>query len=209
MTHARREALLAFADQHSACIIEDDYDGEYRYDSRPLPTLYDLSQSSRVIYLGTFSKTLFPGLRIGYAIVPPELVEPVTVMRFLTSWHLPSLEQHALTEFIESGDFARHVQRSRASYRERAEVIFEAGKRWLPPSHSIARPSSGLNALMRAPGSENHERRIRSAARQGIELSPLSMFAVERDAGPGYVLGFAPFNPDAIWKAVRSLGELI
>ncbi len=209
MTYARREALLAFAEQHSAWIIEDDYDGEYRYDSRPLPTLYSICETGRVIYLGTFSKTLFPGLRIGYAIVPPELVEAVTVMRFLTSWHLPALEQHALAEFIESGDFARHVRRSRARYRERAQAIFEAGKRWLPPSHAIASPASGLNALMRAPGTENHERRIRNAARQGIELSPLAMFAVERDPGPGYVLGFAPFDPDTIWKAVRLLGELI
>jgi len=209
MTHARREALLRFADQQSAWIIEDDYDGEYRYDFRPLPTLFGLSQTQRVIYLGTFSKTLFPGLRIGYAIVPPELVEPITVMRFLTSWHLPALDQLTLTEFIESGDFARHVRRSRSLYKERAEAIFEAGKRWLPRSHAIARPASGLNALMHAPKTENHERRINSAARRGIELSPLSMFTVERDPGPGYVLGFAPFDSDAIYKAVRALSELV
>lgn len=209
MTHARREALLAFAAQHCAWIIEDDYDGEYRYDSRPLPTLYDLCHTGRVIYLGTFSKTLFPGLRIGYVIVPPELVEPVTVMRFLTSWHPPALEQIALTEFIESGDFARHVRRSRSRYRERAEAIFEAGKRWLPSTHAIVRPASGLSALMHAPAAENHERLIRSAASKNIELSPLAMFAVERDPGPGYVLGFAPFDPETIWKAVRQLSELM
>lgn len=209
MSRARREALLDYAAHHSAWIIEDDYDSEYRYDSRPLPALYGLCRTGHVIYIGTFSKTLFSGLRIGFAIVPPELVEPITVMRFLTSWHPPALEQHALAEFIESGDFARHVRRSRARYRERAVAIFEAGKRWLPPSHAIIQPSSGLSALMRAPDNENHERRIRNAARRGIELSPLSMFAVERNSPPGYVLGFAPFDPDTIGRAVRTLGEMI
>lgn len=209
LAHERREALLDFAAQRSAWIVEDDYDGEYRYDSRPLPTLYGLCRTGHVIYIGTFSKTLFPGLRIGYAIVPPALVDAVTAMRFVTSWQPPVLEQHALAEFIESGDFSRHVRRSRSRYRERAEAIFEAGQRWLPPSHAIHRPSSGLSALMRAPGNENHDRRIRSAAHRGLELSPLAMFAVERGPVPGYVLGFAPFDPDTIWKAVRVLGELI
>lgn len=209
LTQRRREALLDVAARRSAWIVEDDYDGEYRYDSRPLPTLYGLCRTGHVIYIGTFSKTMFPGLRIGYAIIPSELVAAITAMRFVTSWHPPILEQHALAEFIESGDFARHVRRSRSRYRERAEAIFEAGRRWLPPSHAILRPASGLSALMRAPASEDHGLRIRSAMDRGIELSPLAMFGVERDPGPGYVLGFAPFHPDTIWKSVRSLGELI
>jgi len=209
MTHARREALLDFAQRQGTWIIEDDYDSEYRYDSRPLPTLYALCRTDHVIYMGTFSKTLFPGLRIGYAIVPPDLVEPITVMRLLTSWHPPVFEQHALAEFIESGEFARHVRRSRARYRERAEAIYEAGRKWLPPSHAIIRPASGLTTLMRAPKSEDHEARIAAAMRRGIELSPLAMFALDHRPSPGYVLGFAPFDPDALWHAVRRLGELL
>ena len=157
--------------------------------------------------MGTFSKTMFPGLRIGFVLLPPALVEAVTALKFLTTWNPPSLEQYALAEFIERGDFVRHVRRSRSLYKERAEALFEAGERWLPPTHRVIRPRSGLSTILTAPAGEDHPQRIAHAEARGLELSPQSMFAVERPASPGYVLGFAAFDADTLWTAVRRLAE--
>lgn len=209
MTRARREALLAYAERKQCWIIEDDYDGEYRYDSRPIPPLFGMARRGNVIYVGTFSKTMFPGLRIGFAILPLEMVDAIATMRFVTSWHPPALEQYALAGFIENGEFARHVRRSRARYRERAEALFDAGKRWLPPSHSILRPASGLSAVLTAPETEDHPGLMRKAEKAGIEIAPLGMFALDRMVYPGYLLGFAPFDPERLRRSVRQLGELL
>lgn len=209
LAYARREALVSFAESASAWILEDDYDGEYRYDTRPLPTLFGLSRSDRVIYMGTFSKTLFPGLRIGYLVLPRALVEPIVAMKFVSSWQSATLEQQAMADFIESGEFARHVRRCRKLYAARAEAIHTAGQRWLPRSHQLLRPRSGLSAILAAPADEDHGPVIEAARAGGIELSPLSMFAVGKAARSGYVLGFAAFDEDAIRRAMQRLGGIL
>jgi GntR family transcriptional regulator/MocR family aminotransferase len=209
LAYARREALVSFAENASSWILEDDYDGEYRYDTRPLPTLFGLSRSARVIYMGTFSKTMFPGLRIGYLVLPHALVEPIVAMKFVSSWQSATLEQQSLADFIESGEFARHVRRCRKLYSTRAEEIYVAGQRWLPPSHQLLRPRSGLSAILAAPDDEDHEHVIQSARASGIELSPISMFAVGKAVRPGYVLGFAAFDAGAIRKAMQRLGGIL
>ncbi len=209
LAYARREALVSFAEEASSWILEDDYDGEYRYDTRPLPTLFGLSRSARVIYMGTFSKTMFPGLRIGYLVLPHTLVEPIVAMKFVSSWQSATLEQYSLADFIDTGEFARHVRRCRKLYAARAEEIYVAGQKWLPPSHRLLRPRSGLSAILAAPADEDHEHVIQSARAAGIELSPLSMFAVGRAVQPGYVLGFAAFDARAIRKAMPVLGGIL
>lgn len=209
LAYARREALVSFAESASSWILEDDYDGEYRYDTRPLPTLFGLSGADRVIYMGTFSKTLFPGLRIGYLVLPRALVEPVVAMKFVSSWQSATLEQHALADFIECGEFARHVRRCRKLYAARADAIYAAGQQWLPPSHQLLRPRSGLSSILAAPADEDHGAVIEAARACGVELSPLSMFAVGKAARPGYVLGFAAFDEAAIGKAMQRLGGVL
>ncbi len=209
LAYARREALVSFAENASSWILEDDYDGEYRYDTRPLPTLFGLSRSARVIYMGTFSKTMFPGLRIGYLVLPHALVEPIVAMKFVSSWQSATLEQQSLADFIESGEFARHVRRCRKLYSARAEEIYVAAQRWLPPSHQLLRPRSGLSAILAAPDDEDHEHVIQSARASGIELSPISMFAVGKAVQPGYVLGFAAFDAGAIRKSMQLLGGIL
>jgi GntR family transcriptional regulator/MocR family aminotransferase len=209
MSLDRRSKLLAFAADTGAWVIEDDYDSEYRYGSRPFPTLYESDPTGRVIYIGTFSKTLFPGIRIGFAILPEPLVSPVTIARLVSAFHPPALEQYALADFIESGAFARHVRRSRARYAQRAEVLAEAVARWLPSSCRLHRPRSGLSAWLEVDETVDEQAIAAAAAATGIELMPVSAFTVERARPRGFILGFAPHAPEALSRAVRDLAELL
>ena len=119
MSLPRRRALLDFAERHGVAIIEDDYDSEYRYDDRPLEPLHALDRSGRVIYLGTFSKTLSPSLRLGFAIFPESLVPASIAMRELLDWQPPVINQQAMVRFIGDGHLERHLKRSRKIYRPR------------------------------------------------------------------------------------------
>jgi GntR family transcriptional regulator/MocR family aminotransferase len=128
MSLPRRLALLKWASQAGAWVIEDDYDSEYRYAGRPLAALQGLDSEGRVIYLGTFSKVLFPALRLGYMVVPPDLVDAFMAARALSDRHCPVLDQAALADFIGDGHFARHIRRMRALYAERQAIGI---RRWL------------------------------------------------------------------------------
>jgi GntR family transcriptional regulator/MocR family aminotransferase len=209
MSLARRGALLAAAARHRAWIVEDDYDSEYRYGTRPFPTLFETDPAGRVIYLGTFSETLFPGMRIGFAILPEALVDVVTAARLVNGWHPPTLEQYALAEFIETGGFARHVRRSRTRYAERAGVLAQSCARWLPEPARLHVPRSGLSAWLEILDDLHETAFAHAAAREGLELMPVSAFAVEQQPARGFVLGFAPHPPQALREGARTLAALL
>lgn len=209
MSLPRRAALLAAAVRHGAWVVEDDYDSEYRYGSRPFPTLFESDPAGRVIYLGTFSKTLFPGMRIGFAILPEALVDAVTAARLVSAWHPPTLEQYALAEFIETGGFARHVRRSRTRYAERAEVLADSCARWLPSSVRLHVPRSGLSAWLETRDDLDETAFAQDAAGKRLELMPVSAFAVEQHCARGFVLGFAPHPPQALREGVRALARML
>ena len=120
MSLGRRLALLEWAEQAGAWILEDDYDSEFRFGGRPLEALQGLDRTGRVLYVGTFSKALFPALRLGFLVAPADLVEPLLTTRRFADAHLPILEQLALADFMAEGHFARHLQRMRERYRQRA-----------------------------------------------------------------------------------------
>ena len=126
MSLARRLELLAWARNHRAVIIEDDYDSEYRYNGPPLPSLQGLAGDVPVVYCGTFSKVMFPGLRIGYAVLPEALVAPFRRAKWLADRCTPMLEQAALTDFIAEGHLERHIRRMRRLYGERRRVLVES-----------------------------------------------------------------------------------
>ncbi len=145
---SRRHQLLAWARQHGAYIIEDDYDSEYRYDINPVPPLHGLEGSGHVIYLGTISKTLSPTLRIGYLVVPPELQEVFATAKQLTDRHSPIIEQEALASLIESGAYESHVRRVRRLNGERRETMLNALRHRFGDEISIEGADAGLHVVM-------------------------------------------------------------
>ncbi len=126
MSLSRRRALLAWAEHNNAVVVEDDYDSEFRFDGRPLEPLQTLDSAGRVVYVGTFSKTLLPSLRLGFMVVPPSLREAANKAKHVTDWHTATLAQSALARFIDEGAFARHIHRVSRTYNERQEVLTAA-----------------------------------------------------------------------------------
>ena len=145
MSQARREALLARAYELGAIIIEDDYDSEFRYEGRPTDSLHDLDQRGIVAYVGTFSKTLLPELRLGYAILPPAILEAVIRAKKLTDQHAPTLPQWALAKFIAEGCLLKHIRRCHAIYAQRRERILARMATDLSPWLDAVPASAGLS----------------------------------------------------------------
>src|SRR5688572_26156532 len=126
MSLPRRMALLAWAGERNAAVVEDDYDSEFRFGARPLESLQGLDRGGRVIYVGTFSKSLLPALRLGFLVAPPSLLPALRQAKWLTDWHSAAPAQAALAQFIDEGLFARHVRRMRTEYQARQETILDA-----------------------------------------------------------------------------------
>ncbi|HEV2515690.1 MAG TPA: PLP-dependent aminotransferase family protein [Devosia sp.] len=191
MSMSRRRALLDWADLHGAAIIEDDYDGEFRFEGRPLEALQTLDSHGRVIYVGSFSKTLLPALRLGFVLVPPTLRTAIRKAKYVSNWHGPLLEQSVLAEYIESGSFARHVRRLSGAYRARHRLIAEIIRRdfldhlELVPSHT----GLTLTALAKSANVQQLAVTASRAAALGVEINQLSSFEFGRPPQAGIVLG--------------------
>ena len=205
MSLRRRLELLDWAKTARAWIIEDDYSSEYRYAGRPLAALQGLDREQRVIYLGTFSKVMFPALRLAYLIVPRDLIHAFLVTRFFASRHPPRLEQAALARFIADGHFARHVRRMRALYARRQQTFIAALERDPIPAIRIEAAPAGLHLLGRLPRQTNDRQVSRELAKAGIDARPLSEFAIIRRLPPALILGYTGINERAIRDGVRRL----
>ena len=185
--------------------MEDDYDSEYRYASRPLAALHGLDVDGRVLYVGTFSKTLFPALRLGYVVVPPTLVDAFAAVRVLADRQSPSVDQAVLAEFIEAGHFARHVRRMRVLYMERRDALRDAASALLGDRLALTPGDAGMHLVgLLPPGVDDGAVSNRALAR-GIEAPALSRYAVHPMARGGLVLGYAAFAPRTLRAAVRTL----
>ncbi|HEX5378692.1 MAG TPA: PLP-dependent aminotransferase family protein [Phenylobacterium sp.] len=207
MSQARREALLAWARDRQGWILEDDYDGDYRYSGRPLAALQAMDRAGRVIYVGTFNKTLFPGVRTAFAVVPEDLVQPMIDAKHVADGHNATLSQAALAEFIAAGHFATHLRRTRAAYDERRLALIEA-LGTLGDSVRIG-PSDGgmhLTAHLTFPCDD---RAIAAACgRRGVEVRALSAYRMA-PGPPGLVLGYASASPSRIRSAMGVLREAV
>ncbi|MBO0816719.1 MAG: PLP-dependent aminotransferase family protein, partial [Actinobacteria bacterium] len=204
MSLPRRLALLEWAREADAYVVEDDYDSEYRYQGDPLPSLQGLDPGGRVVYVGSFSKVLFPALRVGYVIVPGELADAFAAGHRFAAIHVPSLEQAALTDFISDGHLARHIRRMRALYAAREAALAEAIERELGGMLSVTPPHAGLHLIGWLPDGTSDELAAARAAAHGVDAQPLSAHAL-RPGRPGLLLGHAATPEPEIIAGVRRL----
>jgi GntR family transcriptional regulator/MocR family aminotransferase len=205
MSPFRRLQLLEWAQAAGAWVIEDDYDSEYRYEGHPISALQGLDRDARVIYLGTFSKVLFPALRVGYLVIPPDLVGRFMAVRDAMDICPPPLSPAVLADFIAEGHFARHLRRTRAVYAERRRVLVEALGRELGARLEVVGAQAGIHlTAMLARGSKDRAISER-AARDGLWAMPLSACYLGSRTREGLVLGYGGTSAAQIPGAVRRL----
>lgn len=205
----RRLALLDWARTAKAVIIEDDYDSEFRFEGNPLAALKSLDRSGSVIYAGTFSKLMFPALRLAYAVLPDALVDPFQAAMSLTCRHAALGSQAVLHDFIAEGHLARHVRRMRLHYGERAQALAAAAQTHLAGMLDLPTIAAGLDAPAFLPAGIDDRKAVALAAAAGIETRPLSFYRVDGPVRPGLVLGFAAISPAAIETGARGLAEAL
>ncbi|RKH27383.1 PLP-dependent aminotransferase family protein [Corallococcus praedator] len=206
---ARRMALLHWAERTRAVIIEDDYDSEFRHRGRPLTALQGLDEAGCVVYVGTFSKSMFPGLRLGFFVAPPSLVDAFASARATAPAPASSLEQAALAVFLAEGHFARHLRRMRVAYRERGEALLDALRADCAGTLTPRPCDTGMqvSASLAAPLSDL---RVRDeAARLGVEVAALSDYFLGRRREAGLVFGFGGVRPDALRAGTRTLARAL
>jgi GntR family transcriptional regulator/MocR family aminotransferase len=202
MSASRRLQLLDWARSSGSWIIEDDYDSEYRYGNMPIASLQGLDHDSRVIYIGTFSKTLFPSLRIGYVVIPKDLVGRFVAVRYAMDIGPPYLYQAVLTDFINEGHFARHIRRMRLLYGERRTALVNSLRKEFGSSLQVHGSEAGVHlAVTLSRGLHDHEI-TRRAARQKLWLTPLSPAYLGKATRQGFILGFGSTRAAEMPQAV-------
>lgn len=209
MSAACRFRLLEWAQSAGSWIVEDDYDSEYRYGSPPISSLQGLDINSRVIYVGTFSKVLFPALRLGYVVIPPDLVDRFAAIRQAMDLCPSSFNQAVLTDFIREGHFARHIRRMRQVYAERRRVLAQEIERELGHLCMIVGGEAGMHLTVLVNGEISDTEIAAKAAGRELRLSALSLSYAGPAPRSGFVLGFGNTPASAIPGAVRILKRLI
>ena len=206
MSLARRLELLDWAKHTNAYIIEDDYDSEFRFAARPLAALQGLDVADRVIYIGTFSKVLFPSLRIGYMILPPALVDSFLKVRRMVDIHSPIFEQAVLAAFMSEGHFTRHLRRMRTLYAERRRALLDAASE-LPLK--IDSQAAGIHCVGWLPDGLDDLELASRAGDYDLNLTPISSFCLEPLPRKGFLLGYAGFSEQEIKHGAKRLGDLL
>jgi GntR family transcriptional regulator/MocR family aminotransferase len=207
MSLSRRRALLAWAERNNAVVVEDDYDSEFRFGGRPLEPLQTLDSTGRVVYVGTFSKTLLPALRLAFMVVPPSLREAAHKAKFVTDWHTPTIAQTAMARFIDEGAFARHIRRVSRIYSERHEILTTGIKRNFGDHLDLVPSSTGLHIAACARGaSVDHIDAIVSRAFDlGVAIHTMSSCRVDRKPPAALVLGYGAIETAVIAEGLRRL----
>jgi GntR family transcriptional regulator/MocR family aminotransferase len=209
MSASRRLQLLEWAHSSGSWIIEDDYNSEYRYDSAPISSLQGLDRCSRTVYIGTFSKVLFPALRLGYLVIPPDLIEAFLGPRIAIDMGPPTFLQAVLADFIHEGHFSRHIRRMRLLYRERRSSLFESLRTELGDSVHVTGEQAGMHLSITLPRTFRDHDIAERAARQRLWLAPLSASYIEDPAPQGFILGFSNIPPELIPREVQKLRDVL
>lgn len=208
MSASRRLQLLEWAENSGAWIMEDDYDSEYRYESSPIASLQGMDDGGRVVYIGTFSKVLFPSLRVGYVVIPSDLVERFVAARFSLDIAPARFHQAVLADFIREGHFPRHIRRMRLLYGQRRAALIESIRSELGPKVEVTGGEAGTQFALMVKGIRDSEIAAR-AATQRLWLVPLSSSYLRRPLRTGFIIGFGSTSVDQIPRAVRKLRDLM
>jgi GntR family transcriptional regulator / MocR family aminotransferase len=209
MSLRRRLALLEWARRAGTLIFEDDYDSEYRYSGRPIPAMQGLDRSGVVIFAGSFSAVLFPALRLGYLVVPSDMVDVFAAAESVSTHHPPLLEQAILCDFITEGHFARHIRRMRELYAERLAVLLEGAKERLADALEISSIEAGLQTVGWLKRGLRAQRVAELAAARDVEVVPLSRYASGKSRREGLILGFAAVDPRELRRGVEELARVV
>lgn len=206
---SRRLALLEWARSTGAWIMEDDYDSEYRYAGQPLTALQGLDTAGRVLYIGTFSKTLFPSLRLGYIVLPGALVDSFLRLRRVGAQHAPTLDQAVLRDFIVDGQYARHIRRMRALCLERRDAMLEAARHDASELLEVAVPETGLHTIAWLRDGRSDVAAHAAITARGVDVAPLSAHYMGPCPRPGLILGFAGYPPEALRAGMRTMADAL
>lgn len=209
MSLVRRLELLNWASDIDAWILEDDYDSEYRYKGFPLAALQGLDTEGRVIYIGTFSKLMFPSLRLGYMVVPPDFVESFTSAHAVTDRGSSWLHQSVMAEFIAEGHFTRHVRKMRTLYAQRQAALVAAAHRYLKGILDVRPEDAGMHLVGRMPEGWSDVRASKLVAGAGIETEALSSFSIETRNHHGLLLGYTGVTEPEIEDGVRTMAKAL
>jgi len=205
----RRLALLQWARRRNAVIVEDDYDGEFHYGGRPLESLQGLDREGRIVYIGTFSRTVFPALRIGYLIAPPSLVGAFTAAKWLSDLHSATLEQQTLAEFITSGMYERHLRRLRKRNAARRAALLEAVEKYLGDRVTVTGEGAGAQVMLWPREKLSEETVSAEAAKKGVGIYGIAHCYLKKPSRPGFLLGYARLTEREIREGIRLLGEVL
>jgi GntR family transcriptional regulator/MocR family aminotransferase len=214
MSLGRRLELLRWASANRAWVVEDDYDSEYRYSGPPLASMQSLDRAGCVIYVGTMSKVLFPGLRLGYVVAPPALAEQLARARAVVDSHAAAVPQAVLADFMAGGHFTRHIRRTREAYAERREALLDAIANGLEDELACGPSDAGLDLCVHFRRGHDEARVAQGALEEGIDLRPLSYYANPAAGSacavaPGLLLGFSALAPEVIKSGAQALARVL
>jgi GntR family transcriptional regulator / MocR family aminotransferase len=208
---ARRLRLLRWAAEEGTYVVEDDYDSEFRYEGHPIEAVQGLDRAGRVVYIGTFSKVLFPGLRLAYLVLPPQLITPIASLKFLTDLHTSTFAQAVLADFIGGGHFERHLRRTRTRNAARRRALLEAAQRELGDRVEIHGANAGLHVVMWLKGvhaSRMDELRLRAAA-AGVGVYSVAMCYMRPPRLAGLLVGYASLTEREIDDGIVALARVL
>jgi len=209
MSLKRRKALIEFAESRDGYILEDDYNSEFRFDGPPLPCLQGLDNAGRVIYAGTMSKILYPSLRLGFLVAPPQLVDTLVKVRAVMDQHSPAIDQATLARFITEGFFLSHVKRIRELYAQRRAFFIEQFQKWLGDYFDLEITPAGLHFIAWLRREEDLPLFMRAREQTGVWPRPLSFFCVKAQLHPAFVFGFAAWSQAQIERGLAQIASTV
>jgi GntR family transcriptional regulator / MocR family aminotransferase len=208
---ARRLTLLKWAEETRAYIVEDDYDSEFRYEGHPIEAVQGLDRAGRVVYVGTFSKVLFPSLRLAYLVVPPSLVPAIAALKFLTDYHTPTFEQAVLADFIAEGHFERHLRRTRRRNAGRRQALLEAVRDHLGDRAEVVGANAGVHVVvwLRDFDVSRLDELKRRAAERSVGIYPVTPYYMRAPRRAGLLFGYASLAERDIREGIALLGDVL